>query len=331
MRLGLLLVLAAGILNGSFALPLKFTPRWAWENTWFIWAILGMGVFPTLLTLSTVHHLMMTYRTIGGWFVLALLLLGLLVGLSMVLAGLSVNLIGIALTFSIAPGLAAACGSIVPFIALHREKVFTGIGATLSVGMLLVSGGVFLCALAGRLRERVTGEGSLKPTSSRGLACAVFSGLTAGLANFGLAFGQNAITVAENLGTKPLWAANVIWMPMFLAACFPNGIYCLQLLRRNSTYASFFAPETASHWLLAGMMAFVWLASLLLYGVSAAELGELGSVLGWPLFETIIVTTASVLGILTGEWKSAAGRPLKLQLSGVAVLIVSIIAFSRVR
>jgi hypothetical protein len=92
-----------------------------------------------------------------------------------------------------------------------------------------------------------------------------------------------------------------------------------------------FAPETASHWLLAGMMAFAWLASLLLYGVSAAELGELGSVLGWPLFETIIVTTASVLGVLTGEWKSAAGRPLKLQLSGVAVLIASIIAFSRVR
>ena len=78
-------------------------------------------------------------------------------------------------------------------------------------------------------------------------------------------------------------------------------------------------------------MAFTWLASLSLYGVAAAELGELGPVIGWPLFEAIIVTTASILGIATGEWKSSGPRPLKLQLSGVAVLIVAIVVFSRVR
>jgi L-rhamnose-H+ transport protein len=332
MRLGFLFVLTAGILNGSFALPLKFTPRWAWENTWLIWAILGMAVLPTFLTLGTVPHLETAYLTIGGWFLLALVMLGLLIGFSMVLAGLAVDLIGIALTFSIAPGLAAACGSIVPFVALHRERVFTRTGATLFAGMLIVASGVFLCALAGRLRERATGERSPnKPTSGRGLACAIFSGLTAGLANFGLAFGQSAITVAENLGTKPLWAANVIWMPMFLAASVPNAVYCIYLLRRNNTYEQFFAAKTASHWLLASTMAFAWLTSLLLYGVAAAELGELGPILGWPLFEAIIVTTASVLGILTGEWKRSGPQPVKLQLSGVAVLIVAIVAFSRVR
>jgi L-rhamnose-H+ transport protein len=332
MRLGFLFVLAAGILNGSFALPLKFTPRWSWENTWLIWAILGMAVFPTLLTLGTVPHLSTAYQMIGGVFVLGLVLLGLLIGLSMIFAGLAVDLIGIALTFSIAPGLAAACGSLVPFVVLHREKVFTPTGAVLLAGMLVVSGGVFLCALAGRLRERTSLDPSLnKPTSGRGLACAILSGLTAGLANFGLAFGQRAIVVAESLGTKPLWAANVIWMPMFLAACVPNALYCCSLLRRNNTHGRFLADQTASHWLLAAGMAFTWLASLLLYGVAAADLGELGPVLGWPLFEAIIVTTASLLGILTGEWKKTGEKPLRLQLSGVAVLILSIFVFSRVR
>lgn len=332
MRLGFLLVLAAGILNGSFTLPLKFTPRWSWENTWLVWAILGLAAFPTLLTLSTVPHLTTAYLTIGGVFLLGLLLLGALIGMSMVLAGLAVDLIGIALTFSIAPGLAAACGSLVPFVALHREKVFTRTGAMLFAGMLIVSGGVCLCALAGRLRERATGGRSLdKPTSGRGLGCAILSGLTAGLANFGLAFGQRAITVAESLGAKPLWAANVIWMPMFLIASIPNVLYCCHLLRRNNTYSGFYADRTVSHWLLAASMAFTWFASLLLYGVAAADLGELGPVFGWPLFEAIIVTTASILGILTGEWKRAGRIPLQLQLTGVAVLIVSIFVFSKAR
>jgi L-rhamnose-H+ transport protein len=279
-----------------------------------------------------VPHLETAYLTIGGWFLFALVMLGVLVGFSMVLAGLAVDLIGIALTFSIAPGLAAACGSVVPFVALHRERVLTRTGAILFSGMLIVTGGVFLCALAGRLRERATGERSPnRPTSGRGLACAICSGLTAGLANFGLAFGQSAITVAETLGAKPSWAANVIWMPMFLAASVPNAVYCIYLLRRNNTYAQFFAAKTASHWLLASAMAFTWFSSLSLYGVAAAELGELGPVIGWPLFEAIIVTTASVLGIATGEWKGAGPRPLKLQLSGVAVLIGAIVVFSRVR
>jgi len=30
---GFLLLVVAGVLNASFALPMKFTPRWAWENT----------------------------------------------------------------------------------------------------------------------------------------------------------------------------------------------------------------------------------------------------------------------------------------------------------
>ena len=34
-------------------------------------------------------------------------------------------------------------------------------------------------------------------------------------------------------------------------------------------------------------------------------------------------------GIATGEWKSSGPRPLKLQLSGVAVLIVAIVVFYR--
>jgi len=29
----------AGVLNASFALPMKFTRRWAWENTWAVWSV----------------------------------------------------------------------------------------------------------------------------------------------------------------------------------------------------------------------------------------------------------------------------------------------------
>jgi L-rhamnose-H+ transport protein len=50
----------------------------------------------------------------------------------------------------------------------------------------------------------------------------------------------------------------------------------------------------------------------------------LGAVLGWPLFMSLIVIAASMLGIVTGEWKQSGRKPLAVQLVGVAVLILAI-------
>ena len=55
--LGIMLVFLGGILNGSFAAPMKRLSRWRWENTWLLWAIAGLVVFPWLTAFATVPHL----------------------------------------------------------------------------------------------------------------------------------------------------------------------------------------------------------------------------------------------------------------------------------
>ena len=61
-----------------------------------------------------------------------------------------------------------------------------------------------------------------------------------------------------------------------------------------------------------------------MYGVGATKLGALGPVLGWPLFMSLIVITATVWGVATGEWKNAGKQPLRIMSSGVAVLVIAI-------
>ncbi|MGA2646296.1 MAG: hypothetical protein ABSF15_16415, partial [Candidatus Sulfotelmatobacter sp.] len=53
-----------------------------------------------------------------------------------------------------------------------------------------------------------------------------------------------------------------------------------------------------------------------------------GTVLGWPLFSSVIVITASVLGIVTGEWKNTGKRPLSFQVVGVALLVLAVFVLS---
>jgi L-rhamnose-H+ transport protein len=71
-------------------------------------------------------------------------------------------------------------------------------------------------------------------------------------------------------------------------------------------------------------MAIFWFSSTMLYGVSVGKLGDLGPILGWPLFMSLIVIVASLLGIATGEWKNTGKRPVRIQLVGVGFLVAAV-------
>jgi L-rhamnose-H+ transport protein len=109
-----------------------------------------------------------------------------------------------------------------------------------------------------------------------------------------------------------------------LAGSIPNILYCLYLLSKNKTHRNFASASFVSHSLLALVMAIFWFGSTLLYGVSAGKMGVLGPILGWPLFMSLIVITASALGILTGEWRNTGKQPLRIQLTGVAFLVAAV-------
>ena len=144
---GLALLLVAGIANASFALPMKFTRRWAWENTWLVFAVFALLVLPTVVTLATVPNLVQVYAGILP-MILIVAAFGAGWGVAQVLFGLSVDLLGIALTFSIVLGISAAVGSMIPLIRLHPQKVFSGGGLGVMAGISLVILGVVICAIA---------------------------------------------------------------------------------------------------------------------------------------------------------------------------------------
>ena len=43
------LVLVAGLFNAAFALPMRYNRIWKWENTWLVFCVFSLIVFPWLL------------------------------------------------------------------------------------------------------------------------------------------------------------------------------------------------------------------------------------------------------------------------------------------
>ncbi len=328
---GVILALGAGILNGSFAAPTKYTRLWKWENLWAVWAVAALLVFPWLMALYRIPGLMSMYRGAGWGPVIMLAALGLGFGLAQVFFGLGIAAIGIALNFAIAIGISTALGAFVPLVVLHPKAVGTPKGMLILGGVFLVLVGIAFCAAAGRAKEReLTARDAASSTSGsfdskafrRGLLLAVLAGLLSPLENFGLAFGTPLLQGSAAHGVSIADQAGVIWPPMLTATAVAYLIYCAYLWRKNASFTLYAAPRTGLYWFYGALMGALWMGSVYIYGAASSNMGTMGPILGWPLFMSAIIITSNAWGLATGEWKGISRKPIFIMLLGILVLIV---------
>lgn len=324
------LLIIAGIMNANFSLPMKFTRKWKWENIWIVWTLWALVIMPLATAYLTIPNFGTVYALAGIQNIIWVAFCGLGWGVSQLLFGVAIDLLGIALAFAIVLGISAAVGSFLPLIWLHPDKIFAPAGLDVMAGVGLVLLGVWICAVAGRKREEAVGaQHGHKPSLAAGLTCAILSGLGAAAMNLGLALGGALLQLAKSMGADPVSSINAVWVPLLLAGAVPNLIYCAYLVRKNDTLEKFSAKGTYGYWVAGGAMAFLWFASALMYGVASSKLGELGPVLGWPVFMSLIVISATAVGYIMGEWKNAGKIPLRIQIAGIIVLVLAVIVLSR--
>ena len=327
-----MLVTIAGIANATFTLPMKFARHWAWENVWLVWSVMALMVFPVCAAALSIPSLEAVYREAGIGPVAMVALCGAGWGLAQVMFGLSIDAIGIGLAFSIVLGISAAVGSLIPLIRLQRVHHGFPVTGNVLLGIALVLAGVLACAVAGQLRDKAHGGNSTKEKSfAVGLLLSVCSGLCAASMNIGVAFGGPLLRSATAHGASAQQVVYAVWLPLLAAGALPNLLYCAYLLGRKHTWSNFRIQQAPLYAVLAMVMAVLWFFSTALYGIATQWLGDLGVVVGWPVFMSLIVITASVLGIVTGEWKSSGTTPVIFQLAGMLLLVLAVIAFSRIQ
>ncbi|HEY4011049.1 MAG TPA: L-rhamnose/proton symporter RhaT [Acidobacteriaceae bacterium] len=316
-------------MNASFALPMKFVRSWAWENTWLLWSLFALLVLPVALALATIPSFASILQA-NSHVVLLVALSGAAWGVAQVLFGLALDKIGIALTFSIVLGLSAAMGSLIPLIRLHADRLFTRGGVMSLIGIALVLLGVAASAVAGTIRDRGKQAGTAKNSAmAAGLVMAITSGVCASMMNVGFAYGAPLAATAATHGANSLWTTDAIWVPLMAGGALPNLLYCIYLLTKRRTAANYTASTLGRNLLLAFAMGVLWFGSSILYGIATTFLGELGPVVGWPLFMSLIVIVATLLGVWTGEWRGATRNAFRVQGFAVLALVAAVIVLSR--
>jgi L-rhamnose-H+ transport protein len=151
---GVLGSLLAGVVNGSFATPTKYTSRWRWENIWAVWAVTALLVVPWVAAWATVPRLAVFYRETSSALLSLLFGLGLGVGLSQIFFGLALAEVGLSIGFAVTLGLSTAIGSILPLVILDPRALLAHKGLTVLRGVGLMLAGTALCGVSSKRRDR---------------------------------------------------------------------------------------------------------------------------------------------------------------------------------
>ena len=324
------LVLAGGILQGLFPVPMKFVRRWNYENIWLVFALSGLVVFPWFLTAITVPHLGAIYHLTPARSIVAIAGFGLCWGAGATLTGLGLSMLGIGLGFAIILGLSASVGSLVPLLVLTPEKAGTSQGHLYFLGTAVMVVGIGVAARAGLLRDQVQKPESrergvtVRGSFLKGLVVAIAAGLLSSMLNFSYAFGTAALVQARRLGISPLWMANVVAAPATSGGFVANFLYCAYLLRKNSTLENFRTGEWRVNWLLGAAMGALWFGGLAVYGLGIYRMGDFGTVVGWPLLMGAIIITSNAAGFLTGEWAGTGALVRAYQGVGMAIILLAL-------
>jgi L-rhamnose-H+ transport protein len=190
--------------------------------------------------------------------------------------------------------------------------------------------GLVTCARAGRLKNTpangfASTDGAPKIPFKTGLLYCILAGILSSLVNFGLIFGTEIAGLAVSKGASPSEANNAVWALVFTANFLVNIIYCLSLLKRNRTFSNFSWKGTGRYWAWVLFMGLLWPGGIVIYGMGATRIGQLGAYLGFPIMLIVCILTGNVLGLLSGEWKGVARRPRRIMTVGVAILVLAIL------
>lgn len=325
-----LLVVIASFFQGTFGLGMKYMKPLSWEAWWLIHVIVAMLIIPLIWAFIAVPDLFGVISASSASVVFKAMLFGFLWGIGGILFGISVNYVGVSLTYGIVMGLASAVGSLIPLVQIDDFALNPAFPIIL-LGVAIMILGVIITVIAGIKRDKSqsnsAGEaaGLKKGKAFRiGLLIAILCGLLSSLLNVGFANASDVASIAEDFGANTQNSSLASWVVVLFGAVIMNVGYAFYKLIVNKSYTTFLFHSTGKAYVWAIFAGICWFGALGIYGQGAALLGKIGPVIGWPMLLGLSLIVSNIWAYKAGEWKDSKNS-YQLMITGLVVLIFACI------
>jgi L-rhamnose-H+ transport protein len=303
---------------GAFFAATCYTPqrrvkRWSWQTYWLTQASFCWFLLPILGAILTIPNLAAVLREAPRDAMLNSFLLGAAYGIGGTAFGISIRYIGFSLTYSIAVGLSAVLGTLIP--PMVRGTLTTTLSKPgagwIIAGIVIGTLGIGFTGLAGRLKEldlASTEKGRNEFNLTKGLLLSLLAGVLSAVYGFALEAGQPIAETAVKHGAG-IWQGNVIYIFSNTGAFITTALYCLYLHRKHKTLGELVelpaGSEKASlplNWVMAIVTGFFWYGQFFFYNLGHVHLGEY-KFTSWAIHMIMLVLFSNLVGVALREWR----------------------------
>lgn len=334
--IGLLIIAVGSFGQSSSYVPINKVKNWSWECFWLTQGVFAWLLFPFLgaiLALPSGVSLpdVWSAASDGAWKATGF---GILWGIGGLTFGLSMRYLGIALGQSLALGTCSAFGTLIPAI-LKGDNLFSGDGLILLTGVSIAIAGIAVIGYAGALKSQyMTEEEKRKAVKDfalkKGILIALLAGVMSACFNLGLEAGAPIKAHLANLGANDLLVLCPVILLVTIGGFITNACYCLYRNYKNKTFKDYISIS-ASNWV--NNLLFCALAGILWYsqffglgiGQSFFEPGSIMMAFSWSILMSLNVVFSNLWGIILKEWKASGRKTIVVLITGLAVLIISIV------
>lgn len=324
---GIVCCILGGVLCGSWALPIKRLRAYGLEHWLLVTALMGLTVVPWGVLLLCFHEPLALLRGVPAACLVKANLCFMAWGIANVMFARCLARIGLSLTYAIMTGVGIPIGILVPMFIkgsgafADAPALASGAGVIILGGTVLMVLAVALSGYAGCQREQL-GTTSHARVNGGGILMAVLIGVLQIGMTFAFVYSQGPILAAFAGGpAQPLDASLVVW-----AVSLPGGVViivgcALVFMCRNRSWG---ALSQGGDFLRAAISGTVLFAGFILLGVGMRHLGKLGPSLGFGAVNASQIIVSQVIGVATGEWRSAPPRLVRLMTAAILLIVAAI-------
>ncbi|MFO7658965.1 MAG: L-rhamnose/proton symporter RhaT [Bacteroidales bacterium] len=323
-----------GISASACYTPAQKLRKWSWGTFWLLQATFAWLIMPIVigyLTVPEFFHILAhaPQKALWGAFIL-----GAVYGFGGMSFGLSIKHIGYSLTYTIAIGISAVLGTIIPLLYFGGlVEYFTKPGGNIVfTGMIISVVGVGLCGWAGFKKEKDLSDSNSNKAGFNmltGLFLAIVAGILSGVFNVSLEFGQPIADMAAEKGAGH-FEGNAK-MIVSTAGCYlVNLVWFLVLGIRQKTLKEFTKKTGLSgkalsgNYLLSALAGSLWFMQFFFYGMGHVKMGGF-QYASWVLHMSMLIFFSYIVGVVMKEWKSVKSKTYITLIIALSVLILSFV------
>jgi L-rhamnose-H+ transport protein len=321
--------------------PQKKTTLWAWEVYWVATATFAWLVLPVAGAFLTIPNYIEVLKTVPPTVMLKSFSLGLLYGVGGLTFGLGIRHIGFSLNYAIAIGLSAGLGTLLPLIWTPNhgfvwkivDAFSSGPGLIVLAGIIISLVGIFICGVAGTLRETskdISANAKTGGNLKLGLIFATLAGVLSSVFAFALLAGEPLETAALGQGASELLKMNATYPFSNGGAWVTNVIGCLILFSRNGTASQLLRlPQNHSfgklgfYWLMAALSGAFWYFQFFFYGMGHFHMGTQFGFTSWALHMAMLILFSNMYGFFFKEWVGADKKPKRILHLGMLFIVAA--------